>query len=263
MEARTLSEPAVSAATSALPPGSATQDGTLTRCVGPLTVCRVAEQSEREGGVDARATTLATLAGAGVVLYGLIDVALAFLRPGLSLIHHPESDYGVGPYSWLMDLNFLLRAGLSLSLVAALTRVARRSGPLRAGLWLVGGWAVASGLLAYFPDDPLGTPVTLSGKIHLLLALIAFLCAAAGTLVLSLRVDYLARLRPLQPLLIGISTLAVLALLALGRVGFGVHSDGGLMERLFLGLELLWILVVAVRIAHRPEVDEQFTGAPT
>lgn len=157
----------------------------------------MAEQLERQLGVDARATILATLAAAGVVLYVLIDVALALLRPSLSLIHHPESDYGVGPYSWLMDFNFLLRGGLSLSLVAALARVARRAGLLQAGLWLLGSWAVASGLLAFFPDDPLGTPATHSGKIHLLLALIAFLCAGAGTLVLSLRVDYLACLRPL------------------------------------------------------------------
>ncbi|HEV2259422.1 MAG TPA: DUF998 domain-containing protein, partial [Streptosporangiaceae bacterium] len=57
-----------------------------------------------------------------------IDVLLAFLRPGYSLIYNAESDYGRGSWYWVMDLNFLLRCALSLVLATALSRVLRPDG---------------------------------------------------------------------------------------------------------------------------------------
>jgi hypothetical membrane protein len=126
---------------------------------------------------------LARAGVAGVVVYVAIDVALAFLRPDYSLLRNAESDYGVGPWSWLMDLNFLLRCAATLAIAAAMASGVARSPALRAALALLAVWAVGSGVLAFFPDDPAGTPVTTSGRIHLLTALIAFLAVAAGTLV--------------------------------------------------------------------------------
>ena len=49
-----------------------------------------------------------------------------------------------------------------------------------------------------------------------------------------------------------ISGLAVVVLLLFGRPGSAAHSDGGLLERIFLGLELLWRLLVALRLARGP-----------
>ncbi len=63
-----------------------------------------------------RAETLAWFALAGVVVYVGIDVLLRLLRPRYSLIYNAESDYGRGPWYWVMDLNFLLRCALSLAL---------------------------------------------------------------------------------------------------------------------------------------------------
>jgi len=75
-----------------------------------------------------RARPLARLALAGVAVYVAVDVLLAFLRPGYSLLYNAESDYGRGPWYWVMDLNFLLRCALSLAIAAALYRVARLDG---------------------------------------------------------------------------------------------------------------------------------------
>jgi Protein of unknown function (DUF998) len=120
-----------------------------------------------------------------------IDILLAFLRPRYSLLYNAESDYGRGPWYWLMDLNFLLRCALSLALAGALAQ--SFPGRVRGGLGLLVTWVVCSGLLAFFADDPRGQPATASGRIR--------------------------------------------------------HALGGLYERIFLGLELLWIAVVAARIA--------------
>jgi len=193
---------------------------------------------------------LAWAAVAGIVGYLAIDIALAFLRPDYALLHNAESDYGVGPWSWLMDVNFILRGAASLAVVAAIVRGGAVPPRLRAALALIVVWAAASCCLAFFPDDPAGTAATPSGRIHLLLALIAFLAVAVGTLLagLALRGD------PFWPgwttPLLVISALAIIDLLLLGRHKFGVHSDGGLFERIFLGLELLWLLAVALHIAR-------------
>ncbi|HEY6538996.1 MAG TPA: DUF998 domain-containing protein [Candidatus Dormibacteraeota bacterium] len=186
-------------------------------------------------------------AGTGVVIYVAIDVALAFLRPDLSLLHRAESDYGVGPYSCLMDVNFLIRGVLSLLLAAALLRLGG-SPRLRWGIGLIAVWGVASGLLAFFPDNPPGTPVTTSGGIHLTLALVAFLAVAVGTIVLAVNFRQLPRLQPLAGPALALALIAVIPLLLLGRTHFQAHTLDGLYERLFLGLELLWILVVGLRL---------------
>ena len=54
--------------------------------------------------------SLAWLAIGGGIAYVAIDVVLRFLRPAYSLLYNAESDYGRGPWYWLMDFNFLLRA---------------------------------------------------------------------------------------------------------------------------------------------------------
>jgi hypothetical membrane protein len=193
---------------------------------------------------------LARAGVAGVAVYVAIDVVLAFLRPDYSLLHNAESDYGVGPWSWLMDVNFLVRCAATLAIAGAMARGIASSPLLRAALVLIVAWAVASGLLAFFPDDPAGTPATTSGRVHLLIAAGAFLAVAIGTLIAALALRDDRFWRRWAPPLLAISAAAILALLLLGHSRFRVHSDGGLFERIFLLLELGWLLVVAVRLAQ-------------
>jgi hypothetical protein len=195
------------------------------------------------------------MAAAGVVTYVLVDVTLALLRPGLSLVHNPESDYGVGPFSWLMDLNFLLRGALTACLLVAIVRCWRPSPLGRLGVVLMAVWAGFSALLAVFPDDPLGTPATASGAIHLLLALVAFLGALVGTFLLSLAAGRLPPLQRVRGWLLALSVLAALPFLALLRAGFRADGPGGLYERTFLALELAWILVAALSVVREEGVS--------
>src|SRR5579871_6837703 len=112
----------------------------------------------RAGTEPASPDRWALAAIAGVVLYVALDVALVFLRPRFSVLHNAESDYGSkGRFAWVMDANFLLRCALSLAVVKALARLPRAGGRSRAGLVALATWAVTSGLLAFFPDDPVGT----------------------------------------------------------------------------------------------------------
>jgi hypothetical membrane protein len=198
-----------------------------------------------------RAKPLARFALAGVAVYVAIDVLLAFLRPGYSLIYNAESDYGRGPWYWVMDLNFLLRCALSLAIAAALYRVARLDGRTRWGLALLATWAICSGLLAFFADDPEGTPQTGSGVVHVVLAFIAFTCVTIGAILVSASLMSDPAWRPTARVLLAISVAGAVVYLLLGTAGKHHHAPGGLYERIFIGLELLWVVVAAVAIARR------------
>ena len=210
----------------------------------------------------ARARFLAWCALGGVAVYAAIDVLLAFLRPGYSLIYNAESDYGRGPWYWVMDANFLLRCALSLALVGALAQAARRDsapdadgraraghpdadGRGRAGRILLVIWAACSGLLAFFADDIEGQPVHFSGGVHLLLAFIAFPCVAVGTILISSSLWNDQARRNVRAALLGVSIAGAAAFLLLGTAFGHKHAPGGLYERIFLGLELLWIALAA------------------
>jgi hypothetical membrane protein len=181
----------------------------------------------------------------GVLAYVAIDCVLALADPQYSLIRNAESDYGVGPNAWLMDFNFLLRGVFSVAAVIAITLTTTSRGRSRLGLALIGAWAGCSALLAFFPDNPVGTPVTQSGRIHLLLAGIAFAAVAAGSVLTSRRIGGDTAWLSVRRSLLVVSSLAIvagaLAILSLRRPS----ADFGLYERAFLGLEILWIVLVS------------------
>lgn len=198
---------------------------------------------------DAR--TLARLAIAGIAVYVLIDIALVFLRPHLSVLHNAESDYGSkGAYAWLMDVNFLLRCGLSLAAVLAIWRFQRRADLVRSGLVLLAVWAVGSGLLAFFPDDPVGTTTHGVAKLHLLFAFVAFVAVIVGTRLTTRALRGDSRWRPALPSLNVLSWGALVPIVLLGHAHLRPHSLGGLYEKVFLAIELAWFLVASVWIAR-------------
>jgi hypothetical membrane protein len=209
----------------------------------------------RQRPAPSRARPLAQLTLAGVVVYVAIDILLAFLRPGYSLIYNAESDYGRGPWFWVMDLNFLLRCALSLAIASALYRVVRADGRTRGGLALLVTWAICSGLLAFFADDIEGQPQHGSGVVHLVLAFIAFTCIVIGSILISASLMSDPAWRPSAPVLLCISVAGAVAYLLLGAALKHHHGPDGLYERIFLGLELLWIAVAAVAVARRTGAD--------
>jgi hypothetical protein len=198
-----------------------------------------------------RAAPLAWFALGGVILYVGIDVLLAFLRPQYSLLYNAESDYGRGPWFWVMDANFLLRCALSLALVGALSLAIRPDARARAGLVLLVIWAVCSGLLAFFADDLEGQPQHGSGAIHLALASIAFICVVIGTILISSSLVSDPAWHSAGTVLLAISVAGAAAFLLLVAAAGDRHAPGGLFERIFLGLELLWMALAAVYIIVR------------
>ena len=178
---------------------------------------------------------LAAFALLGIAAYVVIDVALVFLRPQFSVLHNAESDYGSrGPYAWVMDANFLLRCAFSLAVVALLPS------RLRVSRALLAVWAIGSGLLAFFPDEPGGVAQTGTGKVHVALALIVFVAVILGTRLASRTLG--------SRVLIVLSWVAIVPVVLTGRTHFRLHSLGGLYEKIFLALELAWLAIAAAKV---------------
>jgi len=191
------------------------------------------------------------------VLYVLLDALAQALPPHYSVIKDAESDLAVGPYGYVMAVNFVNRAVFSLVFLYALSTTAKAGGGLttpgterrfKAGLYVLGVWGVGSLLLAFFPTDVPATPISWHGAVHLVVAAVAFLGGAAGAVLLSSSFGNSPVLQFAKRTSFPISVLCLILLL----IGFGTISGpiGGLTERLFLGSVLLWEAVVSLNLAR-------------
>ena len=121
---------------------------------------------------------------AGIALYVVLDAIAQSLPPHYSPISQAESDLAVGPYGYVMAVNFVNRGIFSLLFLYGLARSVPSREGLRTGLGLFGVWAVGALILAVSPTDVSG-PATVHGFVHLVVATLAFLGAAIGTVSLS------------------------------------------------------------------------------
>jgi hypothetical membrane protein len=189
---------------------------------------------------------------AEIVLYVALDALAQSLPPHYSPIRDPESDLAVGPYGYIMAINFLNRGVLSLVFLYALSKSmtsdGTSKGPSRRGGLLFGIWAVGAILLAFFPTDVPATPVSWHGAVHLIVAILAFFGGALGALLLSLQMKSQA-LGKARSVALALPGLVVASLLLL--LGTSGTSVGGLTERIFLGSVLLWIAFVSAFACYK------------
>lgn len=202
---------------------------------------------------DRAAARLAGLTNIGIILYVILDTVAQLLPPHYSPIRQAESDLAVGTYGWVMTINFVVRGLFSLALLAALAASSPSQRKSRAGLILLGIWSIGAFLLAAFPTD-LNGEHSVHGKIHLAVAFIAFLAVALAEVILSRAFANFGAGR-IRGIARKLTTLAVCTLVAfVVLAGTLSGRAGGLFERLFLGLALLWMVVVAIQL-QRPQGD--------
>jgi uncharacterized membrane protein len=197
----------------------------------------------------------------GIVLYVVLDVVAQLLPPHYSPVSHVESDLAVGKFGFIMTINFLNRGVFSLLFIFAflqtLDLVGISRSRFRTGAYLLGTWAVGAILLAIFPTDVPATLISWHGAIHLVVAIIAFIGGAFGTLAISQQLRQNRELERLKRIALPVSAI-VIALwvveFALPFVAPHLNSRvGGLTERLFLGFVLFWIAAVSAYFATQME----------
>jgi len=202
----------------------------------------------------------ATAAMVGVVLYVLIDVVLQFLPPHYSPISDAESNLAVGPYGWIMNLNFLGRAVFCVCVVVAIALAARdrahaqRDALLHTGLALLLIGGVSSAVLAFFPTDvaaahtsTLQTSTTV-GVVHLVFASFGFVTALVAIMLLTIWLRIRRVLPRIQAWAITFAALTLAGLLLVVASSAWAPGVVGLAERLALAGILGWTYAVSAGI---------------
>jgi hypothetical membrane protein len=182
-------------------------------------------------------------------IYVVLDILAQLLPPHSNAVTLAESDLAVGPYGYLMTANFVVRGLLSFCFLVGLTAATRIGSRSRAGVALLGAWAVGAFLRAIFPTGIGTTGSTLHGRLHLVIALIAFVAAAVALVLLSRQFRAEKRLRAFASPATILSILSILSLVAFllaTPVPFLLRHAYGLLERIFIGLVLFWMLVVSL-----------------
>ncbi|WP_411732837.1 DUF998 domain-containing protein [Paeniglutamicibacter sp.] len=199
---------------------------------------------------------LATAAMAGVALYVLVDVVLQFLPPHYSVVSDAESNLAVGPFGWIMNLNFLGRAVTTLCAIVAINRVDQVSGFRRTGVLLMAAGGLCSAVLAFFPTDvDAGSGLhaaTTEGTVHLYVAGGGFLAALAGILVLTRWMRSAPELANAYPAAFILAAVTAVGLASLGLTAAVGPDLLGLAERVCLAGVLGWVLVVCRAIRRLP-----------
>lgn len=195
-------------------------------------------------GLQARGA-LAWLAIAGLAWFAAAIVLLHALRPDVDIVARVTSEYAVGRFGVLMTSAYLAMATALLALGVGLRRAL---GTRSAGIVFLYLAALGVTVAAFFPIDVgAPTPVTSTGRIHRLAAIVGFLSMTLAPLLLGRRFRADARWRDL----------AVPAWLAggLGLLGFAAiqlllleRGLAGAAQRAILVLVVAWMLAVALRL---------------
>jgi len=207
---------------------------------------------------------LATVALVGAVLYVLVDVVLQLLPPHYSVISEAESNLAVGPYGWIMNLNFLARGVVTVCAVAALSSFGPRSRLRQSGLGLMLFAGVCSAALAFLPTDippadaPGLAPTTALGAAHLLVAAAGFVTALVGFGLVTawLRGSDLPGAFPAAAVLTGVAAVGLVSLGVAATVAPGLL---GLAERVCLAGVLGWVIAVSLIVRRHTAPAERVT----
>jgi hypothetical membrane protein len=199
---------------------------------------------------------LAPLVYVGAVILG------GMLRPGYSHSAHAISELiaAGAPNSAVLNplftlYNFLLAAfgaGLLLTVKASPKQPGKRS-----GTWGALALVVASilGVLMnlFFPQDPGGPPVTVTGTIHVVLAGVLSLGTMLAMLWIGFWLRHLPGLRAYWRY--SLASLAVVFVSGgLGAAAIATNSPSlGLVERVTIGAFVQWVFVIALKLAIATE----------
>ena len=191
---------------------------------------------------------------AGHGTFVLLIALLHFIRPDHNPLSQALSEYANGPYGMLLSAALFALALGSNTIVLMLLQVSPRSRASQVGLGLLMIWGIGAFLAGAFPLDPPDAERTLSGTIHVLASMTAFVAVIAGINVLSMsgaiRVPSESYPRIAKGLGHASATLFVI-LFALIPAGWG-----GLGQRVLVALILFWFTLTAMHVAATADAGE-------
>jgi hypothetical membrane protein len=179
----------------------------------------------------------------GIAVKFLIFAAFHFVRPDVNPVVEPISNYGVGPYGFLLIVADIGSVVATLALVFGLYLGMVRS---YVGLFLLGLTGVSELLAGIFPID-VGAEVTTAGTIHNIAGNISFFCFPIAAILLSLRMGKVEQWRSLRRPALALSIVVVLTVI-LTIAGANLGIGYGVAQRIANVAVMVWMFVVALHL---------------
>ena len=186
-------------------------------------------------------------------------------NPEQSALSMGMSGLARGRYPWIMRAAFVVRGAGALALVGAVSTLVPAAAQSELGLVFIALWGGGSLLLAAYDTDMPGEEPTPHGRAHVLIALVAYVAAGVGTVLVSLRLGDAEATADLARWALPIALVTAVAMVV-QFVGFGAAARDaaaepgsrpalrglgrypGLLQRVFVLLVLLWTVVVAAGV---------------
>lgn len=202
----------------------------------------------------------------GPIAFAITFTILGFVRNGYSPKREHISDLGATgtDLAILQDINFIIAGLLILVLAIGMFRLSEFGKGAKTGsgfVAIIGLGLVGSGIFSADPRDLQES--TSAGGLHDLFGIIAFLSAFIAMFVMSrsLPRDKYWRALRMPSLVWGIVTFALLVLFIASDPVDNTSSDlvswTGVIQRAFVGVFLLWIVVMALALFKRADTESE------
>jgi hypothetical membrane protein len=208
------------------------------------------------------------LAAAGIIgpiLFTATFVVQGLLRPTYSQVAQPVSALAAGPNGWVQDLNFLVFGALMIAYAVGLYLGVRPSRARLVGSALLLMSGIGLVLVGIFPARDASGAFSV-GPAHMVGALMSFLGAGAGLIVISRGMSHDPRWVGLAGYVLASGIGITILFLGTGALAVAddapLHPWAGLMQRATLAVWFVCTMVLAsrlLRLRRRPN-DMQASG---
>jgi len=196
--------------------------------------------------------TLRLLAVCGIlgpILYTIVLIIVGLLRPSYNHVTQYMSELGEvgGPHAIIMNIaGFFMLGLLMIAFASGLHRgiSERRGSKLGPALIAVAGAGAA--LIAIFPVNPSSVNPPLTGMMHGVSAMTLGVGMTLAPFAIANRLKHDQRWKGYRSYSLATGVVTAVA----GFIFFSIHPEGwmGLLQRVALGVPLLWMEVMAIRL---------------
>lgn len=198
-------------------------------------------------------SVLVVLTLAGVCAWGTLMLIAQLVTPEQSALSMGLSGLATGRHGWIMRVAFVMPFVSALALLGAVSAGVPESARSLIGLILFATGGAGCALLAACDEDMPGQVRTSHGRLHTLIAALAYVAAGVGMLLVSWDLRAAQETAGLARWALPLALLAAVAMLAqwaalhvaVRRPDRGLGRYAGLMQRMCLGIVMLWTVVVA------------------
>lgn len=190
------------------------------------------------------------------ILFTLLVIVESLLRPGYSQIFNDVSDLGIGPYSIIQNISFMIFGLLSIGFAMGLgANLPNRAGKATKWLVIVFGLCIILAGVTLFsvgPDVIYAKDVVSHGLVSAIAFLVIIIAQFLTWLALRGSDDAIWGRYRLYSLISGL--LSIFALIFLSYTQFS--SFHGASERLFIAVWMIWIFVTGIKLYYLTKMND-------